>query len=124
MNDWWNDPPEQPDPPECCGEITSPMRDGGARCVECGKRFAPDTGQFLEDGGTYAVPERFEAQSADSGFAPSWLVLLVITTTLVATWTASGFWVRLHATVVLALLACDRLLLFHAMRELAKGTRS
>lgn len=123
MNDYWNDPPEQTEPPECCGEITSPMRDGGSRCVECGKRFAPDLGPLPDDDGTYAVPERLEAQSAEGEFASSWLVLLVIAATLVSTWTMDGLAPRIQATVVCGLLAVDRWLLLSALRELGKRGR-
>lgn len=37
MNDYWNDPPEQPELPECCGEIMTDQDDGTCRCEQCGR---------------------------------------------------------------------------------------
>ena len=37
MNDWWNDPPETPEPPECCGDIMDVDDEGNCRCPKCGK---------------------------------------------------------------------------------------
>ena len=39
MRDYWNDPPEEPEPPECCGEMCEVTDDGIAFCPKCGKRF-------------------------------------------------------------------------------------
>ena len=41
MNDWWNDPPEQFEPPECCEEIMDVANDGACVCLKCGKRIEP-----------------------------------------------------------------------------------
>lgn len=41
MNDYWNDPPEYPDPPECCGEEMEIHDDGTATCAKCGETVEP-----------------------------------------------------------------------------------
>jgi hypothetical protein len=41
MNDFWNDPPEQPEPPECCDEIMDVDKDGICHCQKCGNRIEP-----------------------------------------------------------------------------------
>jgi hypothetical protein len=41
MNDYWNDPPEQPEPPECCDEIMDVDDKGACICSKCGKRIEP-----------------------------------------------------------------------------------
>jgi hypothetical protein len=41
MNDYWNDPPEQPEPPECCDEIMDVDANGACVCSKCGKRIEP-----------------------------------------------------------------------------------
>lgn len=35
MNDYWNDPPESPEPPECCGEFME-IGENGCWCPNCG----------------------------------------------------------------------------------------
>ena len=39
MNDHWNDPPEYPEPPECCGDEMEVMPDGECVCHKCEKRI-------------------------------------------------------------------------------------
>jgi hypothetical protein len=41
MNDYWNDPPDYPEPPECCGDIMDVTDDGVCVCCACGKRIEP-----------------------------------------------------------------------------------
>ena len=41
MNDYWNDPPEMPEPPECCGDIMDVTDDGACVCPKCKKRIEP-----------------------------------------------------------------------------------
>jgi len=41
MNDYWNDPPEYPEPPECCGDIMDVTDDGACVCPKCKKRIEP-----------------------------------------------------------------------------------
>jgi hypothetical protein len=41
MNDYWNDPPDYPDLPECCGDIMDVTDDGACVCPSCGKRIEP-----------------------------------------------------------------------------------
>lgn len=41
MNDYWNDPPEQPDVPECCNETMWLTFEGGCICKTCGNVIAP-----------------------------------------------------------------------------------
>ena len=42
MNDWWNDPPDAPEIPECCNDEMHVMLDGTAICLKCGNQVAPD----------------------------------------------------------------------------------
>ena len=43
MNDYWNDPPEEPEHPECCGEYMDVCEDTGiATCATCGRRIEPE----------------------------------------------------------------------------------
>lgn len=44
MNDYWNDPPETPEPPECCGDYMDIDTKGACVCGKCGKRIEPDAG--------------------------------------------------------------------------------
>lgn len=37
MKDYWNDPPEVPEVPECCDEIMTVDEDGDCQCEICGK---------------------------------------------------------------------------------------
>lgn len=37
MNDYWNNPPEHPDLPECCDEYMTCDSDGNCICEICGK---------------------------------------------------------------------------------------
>lgn len=41
MNDYWNDPPDEEEPPECCGDIMDVNDDGVCVCPKCGKRIEP-----------------------------------------------------------------------------------
>tara|TARA_Y100000310_G_scaffold231676_1_gene234261 strand:- start:86 stop:382 length:297 start_codon:yes stop_codon:yes gene_type:complete len=36
MRDYWNDPPETPEPPECCGEEMEIDDQGNCKCLKCG----------------------------------------------------------------------------------------
>jgi len=43
VNDYWNDPPEEPEHPECCGEYMDVCEDTGiATCATCGRRIEPE----------------------------------------------------------------------------------
>jgi hypothetical protein len=43
MNDYWNDPPDGDDPPECCGEYMEFDEDTCvATCATCQRRIEPD----------------------------------------------------------------------------------
>ena len=37
MNDYWNDPPDYPEAPECCDEMMEVLDDGTCKCNKCGK---------------------------------------------------------------------------------------
>jgi hypothetical protein len=37
MNDYWNDPPEEPEVPECCDNIMDVDEHGACSCATCGK---------------------------------------------------------------------------------------
>lgn len=42
MNDYWNDPPEDYEPPECCNEpMDIDQTTGVLSCAKCGKRIEP-----------------------------------------------------------------------------------
>lgn len=41
MNDFWNDPPEQPEVPMCCEEYMDVTPEGALICKTCGKRIEP-----------------------------------------------------------------------------------
>ena len=41
MNDWYLDPPNEPEVPECCGDETVLFPDGVCVCEHCGLRYAP-----------------------------------------------------------------------------------
>ena len=36
MNDYWNDPPDYPESPECCEEEMEVNDDGDCKCLKCG----------------------------------------------------------------------------------------
>ena len=39
MNDYWNDPPETEEGPECCGDEMVVFPDAVTVCEHCGSRF-------------------------------------------------------------------------------------
>jgi len=39
MNDYWNDPPYEAEPPECCGDYMDVTEDGACVCQKCKKRI-------------------------------------------------------------------------------------
>lgn len=41
MTDYWNDPPEPPEVPECCGDEMHVNTDGGLMCHVCDRVVAP-----------------------------------------------------------------------------------
>ena len=41
MNDYWNDPPECPEPPECCGDEMEISESGTCLCAHCGHKIEP-----------------------------------------------------------------------------------
>lgn len=41
MNDYWNDPPEVPEPPECCGYLMTAREDGSLVCENCSRVIEP-----------------------------------------------------------------------------------
>jgi hypothetical protein len=63
MNDYWNDPPDDLDPPECCGEYMDVCEGTGiATCATCGRRIEPepDIEPVLDElPGTQCTPEPF-----------------------------------------------------------------
>lgn len=108
MKDWRPATPRI-EPTACCGQIAHPMRDGGARCVECGKRFAPDSGPLPDDDGVYAVPERFEAQKQTEAWSLPWIITAAASLmALVFVWTDCGVGGNLVASAIIVLLAADR----------------
>jgi hypothetical protein len=43
MNDWYNDPPEEPEVPECCQDLMDlDPRSGVLTCPTCRKRIEPE----------------------------------------------------------------------------------
>jgi hypothetical protein len=41
MRDFWNDPPDTTEPPECCDDYMDVLEDGACVCLTCGKRIEP-----------------------------------------------------------------------------------
>ncbi len=41
MTDYWNDPPEEPEVPECCGEVMLVRHDGVCVCEYCTRKIEP-----------------------------------------------------------------------------------
>ena len=41
MNDYWNDPPDYPEPPYCCDDYMTEFPDGICVCDCCGLRVSP-----------------------------------------------------------------------------------
>lgn len=41
MIDYWNDPPETPEAPQCCGDEMTVMEDGACVCDKCKRIVAP-----------------------------------------------------------------------------------
>ncbi len=63
MNDYWNDPPEHPEPPECCGEWMEIDTDGTCTCLACGETIEPvDYQDGPEPCGDEDVPEELAEQ--------------------------------------------------------------
>ena len=61
MNDYWNDPPEYPEPPECCGELMEIDDDGTCTCLACGATIEPvDHQEGPEPCGDEDVPADLE----------------------------------------------------------------
>lgn len=48
MNDYWNDPPEEDEFFECCGEAMNVTEDGVCFCPKCGKRIEPKAQAYDE----------------------------------------------------------------------------
>ena len=42
MQDYWNDPPEYPEPPECCDQEMTVDESGACRCEVCGNTIEPE----------------------------------------------------------------------------------
>jgi hypothetical protein len=49
MNDYWNDPPEYPEIPECCNEVMDVDDHGNCSCGKCGKLIKPPEDPKPED---------------------------------------------------------------------------
>ena len=43
MNDYWNDPPDEAEPPECYGDIMDVEESGACVCPKCKKRIEPQS---------------------------------------------------------------------------------
>ena len=60
MNDYWNDPPENPEIPECCDTEMDMEQDGTCRCSVCGAIIAPqpdyDTPDMFGDEEDFTPP--------------------------------------------------------------------
>ncbi len=41
MQDYWNDPPEEVEPPVCCDDYMDWLEDGSCVCPTCGRRVEP-----------------------------------------------------------------------------------
>jgi len=65
MNDYWNDPPEQPEPPQCCDEIMDVDDKGACVCSKCGKRIEPPKEEVPEPADV-ELPDGYLRESANS----------------------------------------------------------
>ncbi len=63
MTDWYLDPPEVPELPECCGDVMEDTGDGGCTCAHCGRRVDPP-----ED----PTPEEIAAMMLASALPDPW----------------------------------------------------
>lgn len=48
MNDYWNDPPDAPEPPTCCDEFMDIDVQGNAKCGKCGNVIPREPEQIVE----------------------------------------------------------------------------
>jgi hypothetical protein len=65
MNDYWNDPPDEPEPPECCEEIMEVDEAGICRCALCGKTIEPQEDIEPRDEVTEPWPDYTEPPEND-----------------------------------------------------------
>ena len=49
MNDYWNDPPEQDEVPECCDNVMDVDDHGNCKCNTCGKTIKAQQDPKPED---------------------------------------------------------------------------
>ena len=49
MNDYWNDPPEQDEVPECCDNVMDVDDHGNCKCITCGKTIKAQQDPKPED---------------------------------------------------------------------------
>lgn len=63
MSDYHLDPPDHPEPPECCGDYMTVVDDGSCKCPTCGATVAPPyEPQLLEP-----MEEIYEAPLLEDG---------------------------------------------------------
>ena len=60
-SDWYLDPPEEPDIPECCDDEMECFEDGVCLCSQCGLRLAPAPEWDPGPGSNWELPDDFEA---------------------------------------------------------------
>lgn len=46
----YDDPPDYPEPPECCDDLMDVLDDGSLHCPRCGKTIAPAPDDFPDPG--------------------------------------------------------------------------
>lgn len=65
MNDYWNDPQEYPEPPECCDEIMDVDDKGACVCSKCGKRIEPPADIDPTSFADVELPDNYLRKSAN-----------------------------------------------------------
>ena len=49
MNHYWLEPPETPEPPECCGQFMEVNAHGCCSCLICGKVITADKEELMPE---------------------------------------------------------------------------
>ena len=67
MNDWWNNPPEEPESPMCCEEYMEVLPDGACVCLKCSKRIDPEPPEAIKPDEWEEVPVSYLRDEKQEG---------------------------------------------------------